>query len=138
MMHARSAGRLCPIFLAAALAASGHTAQAQDTEPAEPPPCSSAPYRAFDFWIGDWTVTADGKEAGRNRIERILGGCALLESWTGAGESRGHSLNFYDAAQQTWHQTWIDNSGGPLYLSGGLENGTMVLSGQRPPRPGIE
>jgi hypothetical protein len=106
---------------------------AADPAPA-PPTCESAEYRQFDFWLGDWAVTADGERAGTNRIEAMLGRCALLESWTGAGKSRGHSLNFYDRADRHWHQTWIDNSGGALYLSGGIENGSMVLSGRRPPR----
>ena len=103
---------------------------------ARPAACTSDEHRAFDFWIGEWEVTEAGKVAGKNHIESVLGGCALHESWTGAGESRGESLNFYDAAERKWHQTWIDNSGGALYLSGGLENGSMVLSGRRPPRPG--
>ena len=45
---------------------------------------------ALDFWLGDWSVTTpDGKHAGDNRIEAILDGCALSESWTGAGGGRG-------------------------------------------------
>ena len=25
-----------------------------------PGPCTASEYRAFDFWIGDWTVTSKG------------------------------------------------------------------------------
>lgn len=95
-------------------------------------PCAAPAHRQFDFWVGEWTVTgANGQRAGTNRIERILGGCVLYESWTGSGPSRGHSFNLYDPGDAKWHQTWVDNSGTFLQLSGGLVNGEMVLEGQR-------
>lgn len=101
--------------------------------PATPQPrCASPEARAFDFWIGRWNVTEKGQAAGVNVIESILGGCALLESWTGAKGGTGRSLNFYDAGDGAWHQTWIDNSGGALYLSGGFEDGAMRMTGERP------
>jgi hypothetical protein len=136
MTTARSQ-RLATALLASSLLAPLADAPGQEVAQS-PKPCSNEAYRAFDFWIGHWRVTEDGKLAGENRIEPILGGCALSESWRGAGASRGRSLNFYDTATNSWHQTWIDNSGGALYLTGGLEDGRMVLSGERPPRPASE
>jgi hypothetical protein len=111
-------------FVVAAISA----AHAAD-KAAPPPACSSAEYRQFDFWAGDWNVTQNGKQAGTNRIDKILGGCALLENWAGTGGSFGHSLNYYDASRKVWHQTWVDNQGGPLELEGKLEHGNMVLAG---------
>lgn len=96
---------------------------------ASAPSCAAAAYRDFDYWVGSWDVTANGKAAGSNRIESVLGGCALYESWTGAGGSHGHSLSFYDAATGQWHQTWIDDEGGALKLDGGLRDGAMTLTG---------
>ena len=100
---------------------------------AAPPPCATATHRQFDFWIGDWTVSRsdNGQHAGDNRIESVLGGCALHESWTGAKGYRGFSYNAYDAARGVWHQTWVDGSGGLLLLEGGLKDGKMVLEGQQ-------
>jgi hypothetical protein len=73
----------------------------------------------------------DGKLAGHNRIELMLGGCVLYESWTGAGgKSRGHSFNIF-ARDGQWHQTWVDNGGLLLQLHGGLEDGRMVMSEER-------
>lgn len=67
-------------------------------------PCSAPEHRQFDFWIGDWDVTApDGKPAGKNRIEPILDGCALAEHWRGASGGAGHSYNVYDARRGVWH-----------------------------------
>ena len=37
----------------------------------------------------------------------------------------------YDAVTGRWHQTWVDDSGGILYLDGGLRDGSMILSGKR-------
>lgn len=96
------------------------------------PGCSNPQAREFDFWIGRWQVTEKGKPAGVNAIERILDGCALMENWTGAGGSSGKSLNFFDAADGQWHQTWIDGSGGALFLAGKFANGAMRLEGVRP------
>ncbi len=107
-------------------------AAAQTPTPA-PPVCSATEHRQFDFWLGDWQVTdADGKVAGSNRIESILGGCVLWEQWQGAEGGRGYSYNLYDAARGVWHQTWVDGRGGMLTLEGGLEGGDMVLRGERP------
>ncbi len=63
-------------ILALALVAGGTAAQQQ------PERCSGDEYRQFDFWIGDWEVAdADGNAQGSNKIESILGGCVLRESW---------------------------------------------------------
>ena len=98
-----------------------------------PKPCASPEHRQFDFWIGDWDVTAPGgKLAGHNRIGAILGGCALREEWSGAGGTNGTSLNVYDAGARRWRQTWVDDGGTVLLLTGGLKGGRMVLEGESP------
>ena len=93
--------------------------------------CKDGASRQFDFWVGHWRVTEHGKLAGDNRIEPILDGCALLENWTGAKGGAGKSLNFFDREDGLWHQTWIDRSGGALFLAGKFENGAMRLEGER-------
>jgi hypothetical protein len=113
--------------------AGAQTASAEtQTPPAKkPPPCSAPEHRQFDFWLGDWEVRdPKGKEAGRNRIVAIHGGCALLENWNGATGFSGTSLNIYDADRGKWHQTWVDSGGGLLLLDGGLVDGRMVLGGE--------
>ena len=97
-----------------------------------PPANCAAEARQFDFWVGRWRVTEAGKLAGTNHIERILGGCALLETWSGAKGGAGRSLNFYDRGDRRWHQTWIDARGGALFLSGEFNAGAMRLTGERP------
>ncbi|HEY2344876.1 MAG TPA: hypothetical protein VGH80_03215 [Xanthomonadaceae bacterium] len=93
--------------------------------------CAAAESRQFDFWIGEWEVSADGKHAGRSRIQSILGGCAILENWSGASGNEGKSLNTWNAAATRWEQYWVDGSGTPLHLIGGIVDGRMVLSGRQ-------
>lgn len=104
----------------------------ETAKPVPPPPCGSAKYHQFDFWVGDWTVTSNGQPAGTNSIHPILNDCALQENWQGTGGTTGTSFNIYDQATDKWHQTWIDDSGTLLQLDGGLQDGSMVMQGQRP------
>jgi hypothetical protein len=96
------------------------------------PGCTEAEARQFDFWMGHWRVTENGKLAGHNHIERVLGGCALIENWSGAKGGSGKSLNFFDRDDRLWHQTWIDGRGGALFLAGKFEDGAMRMEGERP------
>jgi hypothetical protein len=118
--------------LAAVITAAPSLPAAQVTAPTVAPKACIAPeHRQFDFWIGEWEVTTpDGAPAGRNRIESILDGCALGESWTGAKGGSGHSYNAYDRQHGRWHQTWVDNGGLVLRLDGTFAGGKMVLSGE--------
>ena len=77
-------------------------------------PCDSDPrFRAFDFWIGEWDVMANGVRVGTNTISRELEGCALYERWRAhpASGSYGHSVNRFDPRSGTWRQLWIDAGG---------------------------
>ena len=105
--------------------------------PAKPPlTCAAPESHQFDFWIGDWNVIDPaGNVAGHNRIEAIVGGCAISENWDSTAGNRGKSYNAYDAQSKTWQQFWVDARGGVLHLSGGLEGRSMVLRSTRPRRP---
>lgn len=122
---------LCCITLAAGIT------RAQEKE-TPPPPCTAPEYSQFDFWLGNWRVTdEDGKFQGMNRVERVLGKCAIEENWEGAQGSKGHSFNMYDNRRGVWHQTWIGDHGLLLLLDGGLDDdGNMVLRGDFPARDG--
>ena len=78
----RRLAALVPFMLLAVLA----NAANDPAVPAKADPCAAKESHQFDFWIGDWNVVDPaGKVAGHNRIEAILGGCALAEHWDGAG-----------------------------------------------------
>ncbi len=94
-----------------------------------PAPCATSEHRQFDFWVGDWTVTTpDGKPAGTSRIESVLGGCALLEHWSGATGAAGKSLTLWVAADRQWNQTWVDGAGNRIVFTGSFDGTRMVLT----------
>lgn len=95
-------------------------------------PCAAAPYRQFDFWIGDWDafdVDKPSAAVARNLVESILGGCVLHEDYRATSGSRGESFTIYDGSRKIWHQTWVTNAGKLLVIEGTSRNGEMVLTG---------
>ncbi len=125
------------LIATAAMTASCATAQetaadAQSAAAQTPPPnpCDAAPYRAFDFWLGDWEVfDAAGAKAGENIISKEEYGCLLLEKWTNVQGVTGQSYNFYDPGLEKYRQVWVSR-GAVIDYAGGLNDaGEMVLEG---------
>ena len=106
------------------------TTEGQATAAEKPKPCISASHRAFDFWLGEWEVTSPPRPKWKasSTITLANNGCSVHEAYVTPGGYAGRSVNFFDAAKKTWHQTWIDNQGAPLFLEGNFSEGTMVLS----------
>lgn len=109
-------------------------AAAQEAAPASP--CSNDKAHQFDFWIGEWEVTAGGQVAGHNSIQPILDGCVLQESWQGATGGAGSSFNFFNPQTAKWHQFWVWRNGTVLDLEGGFADGRMILEGESLDRQG--
>ncbi|MEX0964894.1 MAG: hypothetical protein WDZ52_12715 [Pseudohongiellaceae bacterium] len=93
--------------------------------------CSEPQFRAFDFWLGEWEVTdnVSGKVAGSNSIQKMEGGCMLLESWQGAEGSTGTSVNYYNPEQGQWRQLWISQGRYSIDIAGGMLAEEMQLVG---------
>lgn len=94
--------------------------------------CQDDEYRQFDFWLGEWDVarSVNGAAEARSSIKRMVRGCAIQETYSTDSGYTGESINWYDPERGLWRQTWIDNTGLVLELSGGLdEMGRMVLQG---------
>lgn len=103
--------------------------------------CKEALHRQFDFWIGEWAVTNPaGQSIGKNVIRSIQDGCAIEENWSGgpngSGGGTGTSLNFVERG--SWHQIWVANTATVLRLTGGLENGAMVMTGETTNPQGVK
>ena len=92
-------------------------------------PCKAAPeFRQFDFWIGEWEAkTPQGQVGGTSSVQLILGQCIIFENWTGSSGTNGKSFNIYDANDEKWHQTWVDDKGTFTHYVGGLQDGKMVV-----------
>lgn len=121
---------LAAMAVAAPFSTPAGAAETIAATPSTTAPCDSRQNRQFDFWLGQWEVANPaGQLAGNSRIEAILGGCVLLENWDSPSGVSGKSFNIFNTATGHWEQFWVDNSGSRLHLSGGMQEGSMVLQG---------
>lgn len=90
-----------------------------------------AGFADFDFWVGEWTVfdVGTGEQVGRNIIAKEEAGCMLVERWTSSDGVTGTSINYYNPVLDEWRQVWISAGRYSIDMSGGLEDGIMVLTG---------
>ena len=106
-------------------------ADAQTAPPAKP--CTAAEHRQLDFWAGEWNVfdTAKGYQVGTSRIEPVMGGCAIKESYDApaapGGAYSGTSYSGFDGKDGKWHQLYVDVNGNVTFYTGGLKGADMVL-----------
>lgn len=113
----RRSVRLLWIAAAAGLSVEASAWGAPGSERNEPAPapagCRQDPaYARLDFWVGRWQVAdPKGVRQGDNRIEKTLGGCALLEHWRDADGHEGKSLFYYRRAEKRWKQVWVTDDG---------------------------
>jgi len=66
--------------------------------------------------------------AGHSIIQRVSGGCMILENWTSANTPyAGKSMNFVDAATHKWQQVWVgsEGSGQHVFVNGEYRDGAM-------------
>jgi hypothetical protein len=127
--------RILPIAAVALLPAGAAHAQTYG--------CDSPESRQFDFWLGEWELSysEEGKPGrSRNRVSKILGGCAVLEEFSGQPGTKldGRSHSTYDRLTRQWRQTWVDNTAAYLDFTGGMSDGRMILSRDAPGGKGVQ
>lgn len=122
----------CLVALACAISAAGTTQDAMTS------PCPrSSEYRALDFWLGEWEVeTAQGKPAGKSRIELLLEQCIVFENWTGDNGYEGKSFNLYVRKTGKWVQVWVDNMGQMIRFEGEARDGSLYYRAEVEARDG--
>jgi hypothetical protein len=96
-----------------------------------PPTCITEQYRQFDFWVGQWDVydPRSNQLVAHSNIEKLYDGCAIRENWEPLNGKGGGSLNSYRADRKEWLQVWTDWQNSLNEYRGGLENGSMVMTG---------
>ena len=95
-------------------------------------PCTSAEHHQLDFWIGNWNVydVSDEKTiAAHVRVDSILDGCVLHESYEDPSGLHGESYSIFDESQKKWHQTWVTNRGQLLQIDGSKRGDAIVFEG---------
>jgi hypothetical protein len=97
------------------------------------PPVDSA--HQMDFWVGSWKCAGEthgpnGKttpSVAENVITKEYGGHVIHEHFKMKGFN-GASMSVYNVSRKIWEQTWVDDSGSYLALSGGFADGKMSLA----------
>ncbi|MEO8385139.1 MAG: DUF1579 family protein [Betaproteobacteria bacterium] len=135
-----------PFALAAVVAVAAHAAEpaAAQTKPAsstvaslaaaQAARCLDPAFRQFDFWKGDWdTFEPDNsvpESIARARVTPIAAGCAIHELYEQNDGLIGDSILSYDAVRKVWQQTWVDNRGSLLVISGAFKDGAVTMEGE--------
>ncbi len=92
-------------------------------------PCSALQASQFDFWVGDWDLTWNDTSHGTNRIQKVMDGCTVNENFYDPSmKYSGSSWSVYNTRTKLWQQTWVDNMGGYITLTGKYENNAMTLT----------
>jgi hypothetical protein len=113
-------------------------AQSPGSKPLPAHPCQSDPnYHKLDFWLGNWDVCDNhsGTLNGTDVVEKIVGGCAIVENWREADHSgEGKSLFYYQRAEELWKQVWVTDAG-PIkekQLIEEMKDGSLRFQGEIP------
>ncbi|MEP7252654.1 MAG: hypothetical protein ABI683_09750 [Ginsengibacter sp.] len=94
-------------------------------------PCSYPEASQFDFWVGDWELTWNDTSHGTNHIVKIMDGCTVNENfYDPAMKYSGSSWSVYNPQLKIWQQTWVDNQGGYIALTGAFEKDMMTLTAE--------
>jgi len=116
-------------FLVSFLTLSICSVQAQNNQK----PCTAPEASQFDFWIGEWDLYSADTLTGHNSIYKIMDACTVQENFSNPKTGYiGKSWSVYNPLSKQWQQTWVDNQGGYIPLTGKFEEGKMTLT--TPPR----
>jgi len=89
----------------------------------------------FKFWVGQWDLTwrdTNGNVSrGSNLIESILDDKVIQEHFEGLEGQyqgfKGTSISVFNPTTKSWHQTWQDNQGGNIVLTGRVEGNRKIF-----------
>jgi len=108
---------------------------APDAAQAQSVACADDPiYRQQDFALGDWDVYHGDKKTAEVRLEPVLAGCAIRETWTSlSGKGNGLGLFTYSHVLKAWSYAWASDAGAATVFTGAASgaNGMIYLT-ERP------
>ena len=101
--------------------------------------CRESNRQAIRFWIGDWNVFPTGSltsaPIATSRIEWIVGGCAVRETYVQTTDESGKPTHYegtsytaFNVPEGVWKQFYVDTSGRAALLTGVLTGSSLVLS----------
>ena len=66
----------------------------------------------------------------RAHVDLIAGGCAVHELYEQTDGLIGDSILSFDPVRKVWQQTWVNNGGGLMVLTGVFKDGAVTLEGE--------
>jgi len=100
-------------------------------------PCSAPECRQMDFWVGDWNLTHSDTVHAENHITKEMDGCLIHEHFHSPSTGyTGESWSMYNVQRKLWQQTWVDNQGAYIALTGTLKDGKLTLHTESAQQPG--
>lgn len=105
-----------------------------NTPQAVPQVVPQAEAKQFDFWVGNWKASGESFGPGgkakhtdaENSITHTMAGHVIQEKFKMPGLN-GMSVSVYDPSAKLWRQTWVDDNGGYIALTGTFADGKMTL-----------
>jgi hypothetical protein len=92
--------------------------------------CSTAPYHAADFLLGEWMIrTPGGDYVGKTELTPQLSNCLLQQTTKGRDGYEAKAFLAYGRLVALWRLTHVGSDGERLFLSGTAGAGTLVLQG---------
>lgn len=116
----------------------------QAITPSETAICSAPTrprYHAFDFIIGNWTLTTPSAPVtGKSEIRTDLNGCLVEERISGPDGYKAVAYSGFRSTTFVWNWMFMDNRGVQLRLTGPatLTGTNMILTGKRTDRSGAD
>lgn len=88
-------------------------------------------YRALDFLLGEWRLVSYGEAVGRSQVEKLEDGCLIAETWSFTDGRGGRTYSIFDRVAGVWRRFGVSNRGVVVRLSGMVDNGALLLRGER-------
>jgi hypothetical protein len=87
--------------------------------------------RQLDYWLGNWTIGADGSSGNaHSTVTLSLDKCLLVENWDGGRGHYGQNVFGYSADDKSWYGMFADNEGRVhLFTSGKVSAGSAEFEG---------
>ncbi|HVI07720.1 MAG TPA: hypothetical protein VND65_05450 [Candidatus Binatia bacterium] len=95
-------------------------------------PCAQNPAsRQFDFWLGNWSVSAPGSgPTAASKVVLSLDQCLIVETWDGGRGHSGQNTFAYSPEDKNWYGMFADNDGRVhIFTEGKVSSGAAEFRG---------
>jgi hypothetical protein len=126
----KQTSRFGAALAASVIAISAGPASAQQQQPAaqpaaprpRPPACAEDPrYALQDFTVGHWDVYNGERKTAEVKMEKVLKGCSIFETWMNtSGVATGHGYFNFARGINSWQYFWTSDSGDTVHFIGSL------------------